>query len=212
MSSVDRVVQQLRAAQNSIEQAIGRVDSARKDIRHAIGELHHAIGNATKPDAQAGPQRWEAAYEHLNRMVGRLLYGSQRIDHYIEHISPGSATRASSLDGSTPNPLDSEGDGRQGALAALCNITVRQIGDVKDASVEISTAVHRGVTLARRRTVTPSSEAPTIHPHAPPPIDHADAVSQLIVVVAATAAGVRRFTHSLGRRGTTRRRDANNGE
>jgi hypothetical protein len=212
MSSVERVVQQLRAAQESIEQAVGRVDGARRDVWYAIAQLRNAIGGATKPDAQAGPERWEAAHNHLNRMVGRLLTGSRRIDDYIEHISPDSATRATSLDGSTPSPLDSAGGGRQDALAALRDITLRQVGDLQDASAQISTTIHRGVALARRRPVTPSTEAPAIHPHAPPPMDPADLVSQLIVAVAVTVIGVQRFTQSRGRRGTNRRKGANHGE
>jgi hypothetical protein len=192
VTNLDELIAQLRAAKKHADEAIGQIAAARAEVNTAEQEFRATVRGSRRPEAVATPERWEAARDHLDKVIGRLLTGGHAVDVYIDLLGGGASGTAvvGQPSPAAPAPLP-EPEDHASRLKRLRKELVRKGDDVIDATHE---------TVNHIRNLIPHGHGPTTtHMAAPatPPADQQPGVPDYAtgllasgIVAAETAAKV----------------------
>jgi hypothetical protein len=198
MTNLGDLVAELQAAKKRVAEAIELAVAARTEIEAAERQFSRTVQGSSRPEARATPERWGAANERLDKMIGRLLAGSYAVDVYIDVLGGGEGGTASIGEASTAGSTDiPEPTERGSRLARLRRELVRHGDDVVDSTHDTTDAI---------RNLVPHGHGPTTaHTASPatPPADQAPGVPDYATGFAAggilAAEGVAKVVQALRR-------------
>ncbi len=199
MTNLGDLIAELQAAKKRVAEAIEQAVAARTEIGAAERQFSRTVQGSSSPEARAAPQRWSAASDRLDKMIGRLLSGSHAIDVYIDVLGGGGGQTASTGEASTAGSTDvPEPTERGSRLARLRRELVRHGDDVVDSTHDTTDAIRNlvphGHGPATAQTASPATPPPDQAPGMP---DYATGLLAGGIVAAEGAAKVARALRRL---------------